>query len=83
MLTKKDIISLIEAMKPVFATKVELNGVEKRFGDKMISFKDEILSEIQNLRADVAIVTGYRDMIERHETDIEAIKKRLKVPTTS
>lgn len=64
------------------ATKDDLKGLENRFEDKVTGFKDEILTEIQNLRADVAIVTGYRDMIEQHETDIDAIKKRLKLPAS-
>ncbi len=79
MLTKKDISVLVTALKEVFVTKEDITTLEKRFDEKVTSFKDEILSEIQNLRADVAIVTGYRDMIEDHETDIDFIKKQLKL----
>lgn len=78
MLTKKDITMLITSMKEVFAMKEDLKALEQ----KITMFKDEILAEIQNLRVDVTIVTGYQDMIERHETDIEVIKKHLKLPAS-
>lgn len=76
MLSKSD----IDKLKAVFATKDDLKGLEMKFEDKVVSFKDEILTEIRNLRVDVTIVTGYRDMMEQHEVDIEAIKKHLKLP---
>lgn len=78
MITNADIAKL----RSVFATKEELSGSEKRLSDKIVSFKDEILAEIQNVRADVAIVTGYRDMIEQHDVDIETIKKHLKLSSS-
>jgi len=52
MLSKKDITAVIEAMKAVFATKEDLKVLE----GKITTFKDEILTEIQNLRVDIAIV---------------------------
>lgn len=46
----------------------------------LISFKDLILKEILNLRDDVAIVTGYRDMIEDHDQRIEVLEKKAGIP---
>jgi len=48
--------------------------------DDIISFKDEILKEIKDLRVDVTIVTGYRDMIEDHDQRIEAIEEKIGIP---
>ena len=80
MITSKDVAMLIAAMRSVFVTKDDLNRFASK--DDLVSFKDEILKQIQDLRDDVAIVTGYRDMIEQHETDIEAIKKHFKLPSS-
>ena len=67
----------IEKLKKVFATKEDLKEFItkedlKQFVTKndIILFKDQILYKIQKLRDDVAIVIGYRDMIEDHETRI-------------
>ncbi|HUD19892.1 MAG TPA: hypothetical protein VMR81_05610 [Patescibacteria group bacterium] len=48
--------------------------------DDLISFKDVILKEIRDLRDDVAIVTGYRDMIEDHDERIEVLEKKAGIP---
>lgn len=71
----------IEKLKKVFATKEDLKefvtkGDLKQFVTKndIISFKDQILHEIQKLRDDVAIVVGYRDMIEDHEIRIGTLE---------
>lgn len=71
MITDRD----IEKMKIVFATKEDL----KEFVTKndIISFKDQILYEIQKLRDDVAIVIGYRDMIEDHENRIGRLEVKI------
>lgn len=75
MLTKTDLSKLEEK----FATKNDLESGVKSLKDIIVEFKDAILHEIQGLRQDVAIVTGYKDQIEDHETRIEAIEKKLPV----
>jgi len=70
----------IKKMKKVFVTKEDLkdlsNKFEARFATKedIIDFKDSILTEIIKLREDVAVVTGYRDLIEDHEKRIEKLE---------
>jgi hypothetical protein len=76
MLTKTD----WKKLKETFATKEELKEFKTEILAAIISFKDVILHEIQGLREDVTIVTGYKDQIEDHETRIETIEKRLQIP---
>lgn len=76
MLTKTDLKKLEET----FATKQEMKTFKTEILDAIISFKDTILHEIQGLREDVTIVTGYKDQIEDHDVRIETIEKRLQLP---
>ncbi len=75
MLTKTDISKLAEK----FVTKNDLKSEAKSLKDLIVEFKDAILHEIQGLREDVAIVTGYKDQIEDHETRIDTLEKKLPV----
>ncbi len=59
MITNND----IKKLKEVFATKEDI-----------INFKDSILTEIIKLREDVAVVTGYRNLIEDHDKRIEKLE---------
>lgn len=79
MLTKPDFLKLEEK----FATKDEFRSEIKSIKDLIIEFKDTVLHEIQGLREDVTIVTGYKDQIEDQETRIENIESQLSPPTTS
>lgn len=85
-LTKADIQAIRAGLKPDFDTlEKRLNGnitaSEKRLNGNIVSFKDEILKEIQDLRADVAITTGYRDMIEDHDQRIEVLERKTGIAT--
>jgi hypothetical protein len=75
MLTKTDLSKLEEK----FVTKGDLKSEAKSLKDVIVEFKDAILHEIQGLREDVAIVTGYKDQIEDQETRIETLEKKLPV----
>ena len=55
-----------------FATKEDLKNYATK--DDLINFKDSILSEIIKLREDIAVVIGYRDMIENHDQRIEKLE---------
>lgn len=63
--------------------KQEIQSSEKRFENKVLEFKDAILKEIKDMRDEVAIVGGQRDMLEDHEQRIETIEKHLIVAKTS
>jgi len=56
MITDSDIKKIKTELKKDFATKEDL-----------IDFKDAILHEIRDLRDDITVTTGYRDMLEDHE----------------
>lgn len=77
MLTKTDISKL----KEIFATKDDL----KRFAtkDDILTFKDVILKEIRDMRDEVALVSGQRDMLEDHEIRIETVEKQLHIAPAS
>jgi len=68
-----------------FATKDQLSDTTKELVDliysvrtelkeDLVNFKDSILTEIIKLREDVAVVIGYRDLIEDHDKRIEKIE---------
>lgn len=58
-----------------------LEEFKNEFKNIVIGFKDEILKEIQNLRVDVTIVTGYKDQIEDHEDRITKLEKHPAIST--
>ena len=51
--------------------------------DNLVTFKDEILGEIKSMREEVAVVTGYKDEIEDHETRIGKLEEILEPPVTT
>lgn len=59
--------------------KEEIQSVEKRFENKVLEFKDAILKEIKDMRDEVAIVGGQRDMLEDHDQRIETIERQLHI----
>lgn len=71
MITDND----IKKLKQTFATKEDLKGFATK--DDLIDFKDAILHEIQNLRDDVTVTTGYRDTLEDHEDRLEVIESHI------
>lgn len=62
--------------------KQEIQSSEKRFENKVLEFKDAILKEIKDMRDEVAIVGGQRDMLEDHDQRIETIEKHLHIQPT-
>ena len=71
MLTKFD----IQLIRKLFEE--ELLGARRLLTDDILMFKDEIVGELQKLRDEVTIVTGYKDQIENHEDRIEKIEGSL------
>lgn len=59
--------------------KQEIQSSEKRFENKVLEFKDAILKEIKDMRDEVAVVGGQRDMLEDHDQRIETIEKHLHI----
>lgn len=45
--------------------------------DDIIGFKDTILHELQAIRDNQELITGYKDQIEDHDLRIEHIEKHL------
>ncbi len=59
--------------------KGEINDVKQVIAhvkEDIIQFKDDILHEIIDLRDDITVTTGYRDMIENHEQRITDLEKK-------
>jgi hypothetical protein len=47
--------------------------------NEIIQFKDDILGEIVKLREDVAVVNGYKDQIEDHESRLVTVETKLDI----
>ena len=82
--TKKDLeISLIpfSSRNELEATTVEIikyiGEVKTELKNDILTFKDQILFEINKLRDDVTVTTGYRDMIQDHEARIETREAKI------
>ncbi len=84
-ITRQDLTEILRKELKNFATKDDLNSFEKRIGDRfatkgdLVTFKDAILKEIKDMRDEVAIVGGQRDMLEDHELRIETVEKHLHI----
>jgi len=83
-LTKKDLeISLIpfSSRNELEATTVEIikyiGEVKTELKNDILTFKDQILFEINKLRDDVTVTTGYRDMIEDHDVRIGKLEVKV------
>lgn len=79
MLTKSDKKYIEETIDTKLDEKLKsgLNSQEKRFSDKLVEFKDAILTEIKAMREELAIIIGYKDQIEDHETRITKLESSL------
>lgn len=82
--TKKDLtvtLAPYSTRKELEATTVELikyiGEVKAELKNDILSFKDQILFEINKLRDDVTVTTGYRDMIQDHEARIETLEAKI------
>ena len=64
-----------------FATKDDLQQELSKYAtkDDLIGFKDTILHELQAIRDNQELITGYKDQIENHDLRIEHIEKHLHV----
>ncbi len=58
-------------------TSKDFDKLGEKFASKndIVMFKDAILAEIQKMRDELAIIIGYKDQIEDHETRIEKLEK--------
>ena len=45
--------------------------------DEFYSKMDELMGEMKSMREEVAVVTGYKDQIENHETRISKLEEAL------
>ncbi len=87
MLSKKD----FQKLEDKFVTKDEWKSsvkelieyfqisqadLKKELREEIVIFKDQILTEIIKLREDIAIVVGYRSMLENHELRIEKLEAK-------
>lgn len=71
MFTKRD----FEQLKEIFATKDDLNALERKLNNNIFNFKDEILHEIVAMREELAVVISYAHRLENHEHRIEKLEE--------
>lgn len=72
MLTNKDLTKIDQLIRK--RTQESEKRVKNAIKEDILQFKDEVLGELQDLRDDVAVVTGYRQMLEDHDQDLEKLK---------
>lgn len=48
---------------------------EKALKNEVVKFKDEILGRLDKIEQDLAIMNGYGDQLEDHETRIKNLEK--------
>jgi predicted CopG family antitoxin len=62
-------------------TDADIKNLKKEFAtkDDLVSFKDVILHELQGIRTDMDILTGYKDEIEDHDVRITHLEKHLHI----
>jgi len=71
MLTQQDERTILRIVK------TEINKSKLELKDDILQFKDDILTEIRALRDDGAVITGYSDRIENHDTRIDELEKHV------
>lgn len=89
MLTKVDLQAIKELIKDSqqglekkLAEKIDSSRqeVERKLTKKITEFKDQILGEIEDLREDNTIMTGFSDQLEDHELRLTKIEKITQLP---
>lgn len=74
--TKDEMVKIVADLMDVMKLQFQSTQTEmKALRNDIIGFKDEILHEISDLRDDVTVTTGYRDLIEDHEDRITKLEK--------
>ena len=73
MLTLKD----IDLLKKFFMTKEEFEDAMRIQNNNILNFKDEILTEIVELRQETDVNSSFRQKFDNHETRIQHLEKAL------
>lgn len=71
MLTKSD----LKAIKKVVNESTQ--NLDVKLANNTIKFKDEILKELENLRAEIIMMQGDKDQIEDHDQRIQKLEKTV------
>ena len=73
MLTLKD----IELMRKFFMTKEEFDEAMRLQNNNILNFKDEILTEIVELRQETTINSSFRQRIEKQDKRIDRLESAV------
>ena len=73
MLIQKDLDEIEELMDKKLDEKIKFLPTKKEFYQKM----DELMKELRSIREEQAVITGYKDEIEDHETRITKLEEVL------
>ena len=85
MLTKSDLKYLEQLMRLV--VKEETNDLREKVEairylptkDEYFTREDKMMTELQNIRDDISVMTGWKDQIEDHEGRLVKVEKRLNI----
>lgn len=73
MLTLKD----IELMRKFFPTKEDFDDYKHEVNNNILSFKDEILTEIKDLRLEIDVNSLFRSRIDKQDKRIDRLESAV------
>jgi predicted nucleic acid-binding Zn-ribbon protein len=79
--TKDDIVKINHDITGINDDITGIKGNITGIKDAIVEFKDIILKEIQAMREELIIISGYKDTLEDHEIRIEKLEKHSSGPT--
>ena len=79
MLTKNDLDLIRHVVREEIDVQVDKKLKYLPTKEEFYTWMDKLMTELQDLRDDVSVVTGYKDQIEDHEGRLVKVEKRLNI----
>ncbi|MFH2118503.1 MAG: hypothetical protein ABII10_02090 [Candidatus Paceibacterota bacterium] len=78
---KKEISTEVSPFKnEMYEFRSEMYEFRSEIKNDLLQFKDDILHEIIGMREDVAVLTGWRGILENHEERLGTVEVKLGIP---
>lgn len=76
MLTQKDLDEIEQIIDEKLDQKIKFLPTKDEFYRKM----DELMGEVQDMREDLTVFSGYKDQLENHEERIAKLEENSSLP---